>query len=153
MQARYVIVRVLLEAGGGLLELRKTVNREDGKPDVEVVLNRALIPTLGKATIGLFLKKLQTYKSLADLAAGSAMYAGYCEVPPEMAELREIVMARKEPRKLLVQPHMESDGAGGVALRNFEPSPVGMVESFVARFPAQDPELMALYENEKANGM
>ena len=28
-----------------------------------------------------------------------------------IAALREIVMARKEPRKLLVQPHMHADGA------------------------------------------
>ena len=37
MQARYVIMRVMLEAGGGLLELRRTTG-SDGKPDVEVWL-------------------------------------------------------------------------------------------------------------------
>ena len=30
-------------------------------------------------------------------------YKRLCEVPEDMIELREIVMARKEPRKLLVQ--------------------------------------------------
>ena len=33
-----------------------------------------------------------------------------------------------------------------VGLRAFEASPSGMVESFVARFPAEDPELLALAE-------
>lgn len=56
MQARYVIVRVLLEAGHGLLTLRQCTNTEDGQPDVEVVLNRALIPTVGRDAIGSFLK-------------------------------------------------------------------------------------------------
>ena len=99
------------------------------------------------------LQKLQIYKSLADLEAGSAMYNGYSAVPPEMVALREIVMARKESRKLLVQPHIEPDGQGGHALRNFVPTPAGMIESFVARFPPEDPELLALYENEKQQGM
>ena len=82
----------------------------------------------------------------------------------------QVVMARKEPRKLLIQPHMHSTEAGdgvvshhlgcillkmpkcrcGQALQTFEESTAGMVESFVARFPPEDPELYALYEAEKA---
>jgi len=38
----------------------------------------------------------------------------------------------------------------GQALQTFEESTAGMVESFVARFPPEDPELYALYEAEKA---
>ena len=53
-------------------------------------------------------------------------------------------MARKEPRKLLVQPHMAMDH-GQVSLRTFAPSTRGMIESFVARFPAEDAELLALH--------
>ena len=45
MQARYVILRVLLEAGRGLVEL-KQIEGEDGTPDLEVVLSRDLIPTV-----------------------------------------------------------------------------------------------------------
>ena len=73
------------------------------------------------------------------------------EVPPEMLALREIVMARKEPRKLLVQPHMHADGAGSVAIKQYDESFVGMVQSFVDRYPAEDPELLALYRAEVAD--
>ena len=149
MRARYVILRVLLEAGEGLVTLQRST-AEDGQPDVTVHVERRLIPTVGKAAIGRFLLQLQTHKSLGDVEAGSAMFNGYSEVTAEFAALREIVMARKEPRKLLVQPHMHADGAGGVALSQFDETPQGMVESFVARFPAEDPELLALYEREKA---
>jgi len=38
---------------------------------------------------------------------------------------------------------------GGVELQTFDQTPAGMVSSFVARFPAEDPELMALYTAEK----
>ena len=155
MQARYVILRVLLEAGQGLLKIKSVTNALDGQADVEVLLDRSLIPTVGQAAIGAFLLKLQVYKSLADVDAGSAMYNAYSSVPPEMVALRDIVMARKEPRKLLVQPHMSpsSAGSGGVELINFVASPVGMVESFVARFPAEDPELMELFQQELTNAM
>ena len=56
------------------------------------------------------------------------------------------VIFGKEPRKILLQPHLEADGAGGVALRSFDATPAGEIESFLARFPAEDPELLALYE-------
>jgi len=147
MQARYVILRVLLEAGGGLLTLNKKTG-EDGAADVEVVLDRSLIPTVGKDAIGKFLLALQVHKSLGDLEAGSKMYTAYAEVPEEMMELRSIVMARKEPRKLLVQGHMHTEGEE-VKLQAFDNSPSGMIQSFVARFPAEDPELMELYNKEK----
>jgi dipeptidyl-peptidase-3 len=118
-----------------------------------VHLERSMIPTVGRKAIGEFLLKLQVHKSLADLEAGASMYGAYSEVPPEMVALRQIVMNRKEPRKLLVQPHMRADDSsspGGVSLQTFAPTPQGMVQSFVERFPAADPELLALCRKEQA---
>ena len=103
--------------------------------------------------IGAFLLKLQVHKSLGDLQAGSAMFNKYSEVDAEWATIREVVMARKEPRKLLVQPHLHATPDGKVVLAQFEPSPAGLVESFVARYPAEDAELLALARAEyKAHG-
>jgi len=150
MQARYVILRVLLEAGAGLCELRRTTGA-DGKPDVQVVVDRSLVQTVGKKAIGDFLVKLQVHKTLGDVAAGGAMYSEYSKVPEEMLELRKIVMARKEPRKLMVQPHLCLGSDGGVELKAFEGTTAGLIESFVARFPAQDEELLELYRSEKAS--
>ena len=134
MQARYVILRVLLEAGDGLVSLESGVADDDGKPDVTVRVARDKVATVGRKAVGSFLLQLQTHKSLGDVEVGKAMFSRYAEVPAEMAALREVVMARKEPRKLLVQPHMHADGAGGVALRQFDESTHGMVESFVCIF-------------------
>ena len=58
MNARYVILRVLLEAGEGLVKIEKFTG-EDGKPDVRVILDRAKILSVGKPAIGNFLRKLQ----------------------------------------------------------------------------------------------
>lgn len=121
------------------------------------------IPQVGKDAIGTFLLKLQVHKSLGDLAAGSSMYNAYSEVscvdkfrskycasttnrlhgvrrdthrqvPEAMIAMREIVMARKEPRKLLVQPHMYASAESAdakVELKTFASTPMGMIESFV----------------------
>jgi len=177
MQARYVILQLLLETATKstdddknsttpLLSLHQFIDPEDGKPNVEVLLNRDLISSIGKKVVGDFLLKLHVYKSLGDVENGTNFYNQYSVVTEEMAALREIVMERKEPRKILIQPHMclehgttgskaidDGDGDSDVIVRlqTFPVSPEGMVESFVARFPAEDPELMALYEADKAS--
>lgn len=58
MQARYVILRVLLEGAGGLVSLERTTG-SNGKPDIVVKLDRTKIETLGKKAIGDFLRKIQ----------------------------------------------------------------------------------------------
>lgn len=58
MQARYVILRVLLEAGKGLVQLTETTG-SDGLPDLLMTLDRNKIESVGKTTIGDFLRKLQ----------------------------------------------------------------------------------------------
>lgn len=58
MQARFVILRVLLEAGGGLVSLQHTTGA-DGKPDAIISLDRGKIVTVGKPALERFLLKLQ----------------------------------------------------------------------------------------------
>ena len=58
MQARYVILRLLLESGGDLVTVER-VTGSDGKPDVLVKLDRSLVETHGKPVIQDFLVKLQ----------------------------------------------------------------------------------------------
>ena len=72
MQARYVILRVLLEAGQGLVEIRRTTG-EDGNPNLEVFVDRGKIATVGRDAIGAFLLSLQTHKTLGDVKAGTMM--------------------------------------------------------------------------------
>lgn len=58
MQARYVILQVLLEAGENLVAINKIVD-EDGKETLKIQLDEAKIPTVGKDAIGKFLQRLQ----------------------------------------------------------------------------------------------
>ena len=62
MQARYVILRVLLEAGEGLVQLCSFTADTDGKPDILIKLDREKIESVGRPAIGDFLRKLQVCK-------------------------------------------------------------------------------------------
>ncbi|KAL0162559.1 hypothetical protein M9458_041955, partial [Cirrhinus mrigala] len=50
MQARFVILRVLLEAGEGLVGLKECTGA-DGRPDAVITLDRSKIHTVGKSAI------------------------------------------------------------------------------------------------------
>lgn len=71
MQARFVILRVLLEAGEGLIAIETMKNATDGKPDLVVKLDRDKIKTVGKEAIGKFLKQIQVSQSRSSLCKHS----------------------------------------------------------------------------------
>lgn len=154
MNARFVILRVLLEAGDGLVKIEKFAG-EDGKPDVRVILDRAKILSVGKPAIGNFLCKLQVFKSTANVEAGRAMYSFYSDVndsvEPHFLSLRSIIMDRKQPRKLFVQHHTSIED-GEVKLKSYDCSATGLIQSFVDRFPSSDIDQMILELWEKEKG-
>nr|XP_054759665.1 dipeptidyl peptidase 3-like [Lytechinus pictus] len=106
MQARFVILRVLVEAGQGLVTITRTTG-DDGKPDVVIQIDRTKIETVGKEAIGNFLRKLQVYKSTGDYTSGKAMFDGYSAVNDDSVDqflsLRQTVLDRKQPRRMFVQ--------------------------------------------------
>ncbi|XP_034033982.1 dipeptidyl peptidase 3 isoform X1 [Thalassophryne amazonica] len=136
MQARFVILRVLLDAGEGLVTL-KEVTGQDGKPDARITLNRSKIRTVGKNAIHKFLCKLQVFKSTADVEGGRALYDEHSTVSDSGAHnflrLRETVLLRKEERKLFVQANTKVTG-DSVELVEYEGSAAGLICSFTERF-------------------
>ncbi|XP_078284370.1 dipeptidyl peptidase 3 [Rhinoraja longicauda] len=143
MQARFVILRVLLEAGQGLVTVRQTTG-SDGRPDAIITLDREKISTVGKTAIEAFLRKLQVYKSTADEGSGRALYSSYSQVtdgePERYLTLRQTVLLRKESRKMFVQANTRIEG-GDVQFRSYEASAAGLITSFVERFSEDGDEL------------
>ena len=58
MNARYVILRVLMEADSTMVTI-ENVTGEDGQPDLLVKLDREKIKTTGREAIANFLMRLQ----------------------------------------------------------------------------------------------
>ncbi|XP_025104635.1 dipeptidyl peptidase 3-like [Pomacea canaliculata] len=140
MNARFVILRVMLEAGEGLVQINR-ITGEDGEPDLQIILDRSKITPVGKPAIGNFLRKLQVYKSTGDYENGKQMYDYYSDVSdsqePHFLSLRTIVLARKQPRRMFVQHHTFIQD-GKVELKSYEASAAGLIQSFVDRFPTPD---------------
>ncbi|CAM2116817.1 unnamed protein product [Caretta caretta] len=143
MQARFVILRVLLEAGEGLVSLQHTTGA-DGKPDALITLNRNKILPVGKPAIERFLLRLQVLKSTADVVGGRALYEGFSAVtdegPERFLSLRDTVLLRKEARKMFVQANTRLEGED-VTLVQYEGTAAGLIRSFSERFP-EDTELL-----------
>uniref|UniRef100_A0A646QCZ7 Dipeptidyl peptidase 3 n=1 Tax=Hemiscolopendra marginata TaxID=943146 RepID=A0A646QCZ7_9MYRI len=153
-QARFVIMRVLLEAGQGLINVTKTVGA-DGKPDLLLTLDRSKINTVGKDAISAFLQKLQVYKSTADIKLASDMYLGYSKVskdePIPFYYYRDIVVARRQPRKMFVQPNTQIVDED-VVIKNYEPTHEGLIQSWIERYPTPkvDSLLIELWQKDKS---
>jgi len=127
MQARYVILRVLLKAGEGLVNIRQTSD------NAFISIDRDKILTVGRKAIGDFLLKLQVFKSTGDVENGTKFYSELSEVSEEFVKLREIILARKKPRRVFVQPHTYIEN-NQVKLLEFDASAEGVIKSFVTRF-------------------
>lgn len=74
---------------------------------------RSEIQKSGKQAAKNFLIKMQVFKSLADIDGASKMFNAYSEVAPgsEFARWRDIVIARKKPRTILVQSNTRLDAS------------------------------------------
>lgn len=139
-QARYVLLRVCLEAGQDFVNVVET---EEGK-NLLMTVDRKKISTVGKKAIGDFLLKLHVYKSMGDIESAKEMYDKYSEVPESgthpWGRWRNIILSRKEPRKIFVQPNTFIDGfdSNNVVLKNYESSFTGLIQSWIERFPNLD---------------
>ena len=71
-QARFVLLHVMLNAGEGFVDV-KEVKGEDGNPDLLLTMDRSKLVSVGKPAMGEFLKKLQVFKSLGDVASAKVI--------------------------------------------------------------------------------
>ena len=68
---------------------------------------------MGKPAIAAFLRKLQVFKSTADVRRAGEMFLRYSQVGDDMLALRPIVQARERPRPLFLQPLLRLNGQRG----------------------------------------
>jgi hypothetical protein len=119
MQARFALLRVMLEAGEGFVTLGGGAEAlsaeavtagtvEEGERGVFVALDRGKIASVGLPAVSAFLKALQVVKSTADAQRGIALFKRYTDVPSEWLPLRALVVQKRKPRCVLHATHWQS---------------------------------------------
>jgi len=88
----------------------------------------------GRDVVGTLLVDLQVRKSTAD-GAGAREF--YTDLTTPLAgwdgEIRDVVLAKKQPRRIFVQPNTVVGADGEVALKEYPLTPAGVIQSFVER--------------------
>lgn len=131
MQARLGITQHLIHSGIVSLEEVRDVNGQ--LENLYVRVDRSLVLSKGKEATGKLLIELQVRKSTAD-ATGSREYYNNLTKPIQgwEGEIRDMVLRKKLPRKIFVQPNtaLVNDT---VVLKEYPLTPSGVIQSFVER--------------------
>lgn len=96
IQARYVIYRLLREAGVVTVDAKEN--------DFLINIDRSRLHSEG---LPAFLLKLNVHKALADYENGSSLFNSYSTVDDEHIKIREIYLQKKRPRETFVQPTLQ----------------------------------------------
>ncbi|KAF9482745.1 aflatoxin-detoxifizyme [Pholiota conissans] len=131
MQARLGITQHLIHSGIARLE---EVRDSDGTlTNLYVKVDRALVLSKGREAAGKLLVELQVRKSTADAAGAREFYTNLTRpIPGWEGEIRNMVLHKKLPRKIFVQPNtvLVDDK---VILKEYPLTPAGVIQSFIER--------------------
>lgn len=127
-------MKVLLEAGNGLVKIELL----EDKNDILISLDRSKILSVGLPAVSEFLVKLQVYKATADEANAKQLYDKYTQFQTKEEEkkwllLRKIVLDKRQPRKVFVQPNTFITRESGVSFKEYSASTEGLLLSFLDR--------------------
>lgn len=104
--------------------------------DLLVSLDRSIILGVGRQVIGHFLLQMQVFKASADIDSAKKLFEKYTAVSGKWLEYRKIVLAGKKPRRMFTQPNpILCKKTQRVTLNKYDPSPEGLITSWMERYP------------------
>ncbi|KAK4705199.1 dipeptidyl-peptidase III, partial [Phenoliferia sp. Uapishka_3] len=131
MEARLGITNWLIDHGIATIEEVRDSNGQLVNAYARV--DKKLVLETGKDVMGKLLLEIQVRKSLGDGKGATAFYKKLTTPSPKwITDLRPLVLAKKLPRKVFVQP-TTSIVDGEVVLREYPVTLLGTIESFVER--------------------
>ncbi|GAO14422.1 uncharacterized protein UV8b_02629 [Ustilaginoidea virens] len=132
-QARFSILKCFLDAGDDFCKLHYT---KDDLSDLTIHLDRSKILTTGRNAVADYLRKIHIYKSTADVETGTKFYTDMTTVGLDFwgTKVRNVVLDKKQPRKVFVQANTTLDEATGkVSIKHYDASLVGIIQSWADR--------------------
>ncbi|CAK5277698.1 unnamed protein product [Mycena citricolor] len=131
MQARLGIMQHLLKSGLVTIE---EVRKDGVLENLYVKVDRSRVLSEGKSVMGKLLVELQVRKSTADGASARDFYTQLTTpLDTFTAEVRNLVLKKKLPRKIFVQPTLHIDGQGEIQLKEYPLTTAGVIESWIER--------------------
>jgi len=131
MQARLGITQHLIHSGIARLE---EIRDADGTlQNLYVRVDRELVLSKGREAAGKLLVELQVRKSTADAVGAREFYTNLTKpLPGWNGEIRDMVLRKKLPRKIFVQPNtvLENDA---IVLKEYPLTVAGVIQSFIER--------------------
>ena len=110
----------------------------DGKDSMDIRFDRSKLRTVGFKAIDEFLHKLHVYKSIGDFETAEKFFDSYSQVNEKMLKVRQIVIDRRNPRRLELQPNLFRDGEK-VFYQGYDVNHAGIVQSYIERW---EPEFL-----------
>lgn len=142
-QARFVIMRVLVQAG-----VAKVFQPKVGA--LRITLDKEAMQGAGRNAIGHFLLQLQVYKATGDSQAARNLFMHLSEVIEPWLSWRSIVLAHKQPRNMLVQPNIILNNET-LTIKTYESSVEGLISSWVDRYSDHETVYCALTQLARAD--
>lgn len=130
--ASWAIFEVVRQYDSDIIRI-EFVQGDDGQDSFTLKLNRDKLRTVGFKAIDEFLHKLHVYKSIGDFETAEKFFNSYSQVNETMLKVRDIVIARRKPRRLELQPGLRN-ADGKISYVGYEENHSGIVQSYIERF-------------------
>jgi len=138
MWAGWVIFSAVREGDPELIKI-EFVKDAEGNDDISFKLDRTRLREHGFKAISDFLHKLHVYKSMGDFDAAQKFFTHYSQVDEKMLKARDIIIAKKKPRRLELQPNLvlgtDSTGSQKVTYKAYPETHEGIIQSHLERYP------------------
>ncbi|KAG6877715.1 hypothetical protein C0993_004810, partial [Termitomyces sp. T159_Od127] len=117
----------------GIARLEEVRDADGQLENLYVRVDREKVLKEGKDAVGKLLVSLQVYKSTADGPGAREFYNKLTKpLPGWEGDIRNIVLRKKLPRKIFVQPNTRLVD-GEAVLKEYPLTPAGVIESFIER--------------------
>ena len=109
-----------------------SINFDFEKKHLVVNVTQSKIRTGGKVALERMLLNLHIYRCTADAESCRSYYENLSSVDDEHLKWREIVLSKKQPRKLFVQANTFKNG-DEITLKEYAPTREGIIHSWAER--------------------
>lgn len=117
----------------GIVTFEEVRAKDGSLEDVYVRIDRKTVVEKGKDVMGKLLLEIQVRKSTGDGPGATEFYKKLTTPEPKwVSEYRPLVLKKKLPRKVFVQPVTHAT-ADSVEMQEFPVTLEGVIESFVVR--------------------